>query len=163
MYASSLGGLNELKQAGFHFFLYGIVTWERKRKGWLCEKLITLLEEDRPHQCVDCFQDTSSCCSLYCCRQIALSFVERCGLKTSQLCKWDSSTVQTKEGKHNVPSNGSAPTTKRAKTSISSDGISACEIPQLATQPQSTLVASAEEKCDALVVSAIADSTRQLL
>ena len=163
MHASFLARLDELKQAGFPFFLYGTVAWERKRRVCFSEKLTAFLEEDSPHQCVDCFQDTTSCCSHYCCRQLALNFVERCGLKTSQLCKWDSSTAQIKKGKHKSPSNGNEPTSKRAKTSITCDGISACEIPRLATQPQSTLVASAEEKCNALLASAIAGSTRQLL
>ena len=163
MHASFLTKLDELKQAGVPVFLYGTIAWERKRRVWFSEKCTAFLEEGSPHQCIACFQDTSSCCSHYSCRQLDINFVECFGLKTSQPCTWDSGTAQTKKGKHKVPSNGNKPTSKRAKTSITCDGISACEIPRLAMQPQSPLVVLAEEKCNALLASALAGSTRQLL
>ena len=82
MQSAYLKGMDELKHAGFPFFLYGTVAWERKRKVWLSDKINSFLEED-DHQCINCF--STDTCSHSCCRPQALNFVARCGLQRKNL------------------------------------------------------------------------------
>ena len=72
-------GLADLEKAGFTYFMYGSLAWERKRKVWLSDPLLSFLGEGQDHKCVDCFNDSSMRCKHPCCQQLALNFAERCG------------------------------------------------------------------------------------
>ena len=81
MHALFTKGMLDLKATGFPFFLYGSVAWERKRKVWLSDRLLSVLGLEESHKCIDCFDDLSSSCQHPCCQQRALNFLERCGMK----------------------------------------------------------------------------------
>ena len=75
--------MDELQQMSFPYFLYGTVSWERKRRTWLSERLLDFLNTDCEHRCVDCFLNEASECRHPCCQQLAASFAKRCGVRIS--------------------------------------------------------------------------------
>ena len=75
--------MDELQQMSFPYFLYGTVSWERKRRTWLSERLLDFLNTDCKHRCVDCFLNKASECRHPCCQQLAASFAKRCGVRIS--------------------------------------------------------------------------------
>ena len=97
MHAFFTKGMLDLKATGFPFFLYGSVAWERKRKVWLSDRLLSFLSLEGSHKCTDCFDDLSSLCQHPCCQQRALNFLERCGMKLpSSKKKQNDKTPKTK-------------------------------------------------------------------
>ena len=77
--------VDQLKEDGFNFFMYGTVHWERKNKVCLSDDLLQYLlrdeENSAEHLCSDCFNDTSVYCDHPCCKQKAKDFAERCNVK----------------------------------------------------------------------------------
>lgn len=69
----------DLKAAHFSFFLYGSVAWERKRKVWLSDQLLSFLGLEESLKCIDCFDDPSFCCKHPYCQQQALNFLKGMG------------------------------------------------------------------------------------
>eukprot|EP00794_Sanderia_malayensis_P001926 gene1926-2187_t len=75
-------GIGMLEKGHFAFFLYGIVSWERRQRRLLSKPFIKYLAEkgcDEGHCCLTCFRGDKNCVH-ECCREKAKDFAKRCGL-----------------------------------------------------------------------------------
>lgn len=77
--------VNQLRAAGFGFFMYGALAWENSRRDILPQNLVDFIKEHHStflgtHTCLDCFQNTENCAHP-CCINKAKDFACRVGLQ----------------------------------------------------------------------------------